>query len=73
MKIAATVVLFVSALFVVEGVSARVSIGETIQSDYLNVDAPAEQSVEEGQEQSVIQDWIDTVRRKRTRRQSRFC
>ena len=71
MKIAATVILFVAALFAVEGMSSRVSVGETIKSDFLNVDAPATQAVEEGEE--VIEDWIDTVRRKRTRRQSRFC
>ena len=71
MKIAATVILFVAALFVVEGVSSHVSVGETMKSDFLKVDAPAEQAVEESDE--VIEDWIDTVRRRRTRRQSRFC
>lgn len=72
MKIAATVILFVATLFVVEGFTSRVSVGETIKSDFLNIDAPAGQAVEEGQDE-VIEDWIDTIRRKRTRRQSRFC
>ena len=72
MKIAATIILFVATLFVVEGVTSRVSVGETIKSDFLNIDVPAEQAVEEGKEE-VIEDWIDTVRRRRTRRQSRFC
>ena len=75
MKIAATVILFVAALFVVEGVSSRVSVGETLKSDFLNIDVPAQEasSVDNGEEAEVIEDWIDTVRRKRTRRQSRFC
>ncbi len=73
MKIAATVILFVATLFVVEGVTARVSVGETIKSDFLNVDAPAETPAVESADEEVIEGWIDTIRRRRTRRQSRFC
>ena len=74
MKIAATIVLFVAALCVADSISSKVSIGDTIKSDFLNLDpaaAPAPR-VEEAEEQ-VIEGWIDTIRRKRTRRQSRFC
>lgn len=74
MKIAATIVLFVAALCVVDGLSSKVSIGDTIKSDFLNLDPPAvtaKQDVESSEE--MIEDgWVDTVRRKRTRRQSRF-
>ena len=74
MKIAATVILFVAALFVVDGLTSRVSVGETIKSDFLNVDADQSQpSVTEGTEQEVKEGWMDTIRRRRTRRQSRFC
>lgn len=74
MKIAATVILFVAALFVVEGVSSRVSVGDTIKADFLNIDAPAETPAVNGTDgEEVIEGWIDTIRRRRTRRQSRFC
>ena len=75
MKIAATVIVFVAALFVVDGFSSRVSVGDTIKSDFLNIDAPAEQApaVNGAEEEEVIEGWIDTIRRRRTRRQSRFC
>ena len=74
MKIAATIVLLVAALCVVDGMSSKVSIGDTIKSDFLNLDPPAataKQDVESSTE--VIEEgWVDTVRRQRTRRQSRF-
>ena len=74
MKFAATIVLFIAALCIADGVSSKVSIGDTIKADFLNLDAPAAPAptVEDAEEQ-VIEGWIDTIRRKRTRRQSRFC
>lgn len=75
MKIAATIVLFVAALCVADGYSS-VSVGDTIKSDYLNLDAApkaAAPAVGENAEEEVIENWIDTIRRRRTRRQSRFC
>jgi len=75
MKIAATIVLFIATLYVVDGVSSKVSIGDTIKSDFLNLDAPAAAApaVEPAEEQVIEEGWIDTIRRRRTRRQSRFC
>lgn len=74
MKIAATVVLFLAALFVADSMYAGVSIGDTIQQDFLNLESQAPAAVEaEEQEETVIKGWIDTIRRARTRRQSRFC
>ena len=74
MKIAATVVLFLAALFVADSMYAGVSIGDTIQQDFLNLESQAPTAVEaEEQEETVIKGWIDTIRRARTRRQSRFC
>ena len=76
MKIAATVILFVAALFIADGMYSGVSVGDTIKADFLNLEAPeaapAVEAAEDADEQ-VIEDWIDTVRRRRTRRQSRFC
>ena len=76
MKIVATIVLFIAALYVADGVSSKVSIGDTIKSDFLNLDAPpaaAAPAVEPAEEQVIEEGWIDTIRRRRTRRQSRFC
>ena len=76
MKIAATIVLPVAALCVAERINSNVSIGDTIKSDFLNLDTPApvaDPAVSEDAEEEVIEDWIDTIRRRRTRRQSRFC
>lgn len=75
MKIAATVVLFIAALFIADGMySGGVSIGDTIKSDLLNADAPARTEVtDNGDEEQVIEGWIDTIRRRRSVRQSRFC
>lgn len=75
MKIAATVVLFVVALFVVDGVFSNVSVGETVKPDFLNLEAPSNQVKPEveGAEAEEFDGWIDTIRRRRTRRQSRFC
>ena len=77
MKIAATVVLFLAALFVADSMYSGVSIGETIQKDFLNIeasDAPKSVAPEaQEQEETLIKGWIDTIRRARTRRQSRFC
>ena len=75
MKIAATIVLLVAALCVAERIHSNVSIGDTIKSDFLNLDTPApvaEPTTFEDAEAAVIEDWIDTIRRRRTRRQSRF-
>ena len=76
MKIAATVVLFVAALFIADNMYSGVSIGDTIKPDFMNLEspnaAPKPAEVENGDEQ-VIEGWIDTIRRRRTRRQSRFC
>lgn len=77
MKIAATVVLFLAALFVADSMYSGVSIGDTIQQDFLNLeaqDAPQAVAPEaEAQEETFIKGWIDTIRRARARRQSRFC
>ena len=76
MKIAATIVLLVAALCVIDGVSSQVSVGETIKSDFLNLDTPAvepRQAAEGAAEEVIEEGWIDTIRRRRTRRQSRFC
>lgn len=76
MKIAATVVLFVAALFVLDGFYSGESIGETIRPDFLNLEAPTQSpapEVSQDEEKNVIEGWIDTIRRRRTRRQSRFC
>lgn len=76
MKIAATVTLFVAALFIADGMYTGVSVGDTIKSDFLNLEAPeaapAVEAADDAEEQ-VIEDWMDTIRRRRTRRQSRFC
>ncbi len=75
MKIAATIILFVATLFVVDGVYSRVSIGETVKPDFLNLDAPAGEvkPAVEAADEEVIDGFIDTIRRRRTQRQSRFC
>lgn len=76
MKIAATVVLFVAALFIADGMYTGVSVGETLKSDFLNLESPAvapKAEVSDDAEEKVIEGWIDTIRRRRTRRQSRFC
>ena len=75
MKIAATVILFVAALFIADGMYSGVSVGETIKPDFLNLEAPQDSSEVEAKDadEQVIEEWIDTVRRRRTRRQSRFC
>ena len=74
MKIAATIVLFIAALCIADNFSSKVSIGDTIKSDFLNLDAPAAPAPKVGDtEEHVVEGWIDTIRRKRTRRQSRFC
>lgn len=77
MKIAATVVLFLAALFVADSMYSGVSIGDTIQQDFLNLeaqDAPQTAAPKaEAQDETFIKGWIDTIRRARSRRQSRFC
>jgi len=75
MKIAATIILFVAALFVVDGVYSGVSIGETVKPDFLNLDAPTGEvkPTVEANDEEVIDGFIDTIRRRRTKRQSRFC
>ena len=77
MKIAATVVLFLAALFVADSMYSGVSIGDTIQQDFLNLEAQdGQQAVApktEEQDETFIKGWIDTIRRARSRRQSRFC
>jgi len=76
MKIAATVVLFVAALFIADGMYTGVSVGETLKSDFLNLESPEvapKAEVSDDAEEKVIEGWIDTIRRRRTRRQSRFC
>lgn len=74
MKIAATVLLCVAGFFVVDVISSDVSVNETIQSDYLNIDATQEtQPSVEATDEEVIDGWKETIRRRRTRRQSRFC
>ena len=76
MKIAATVVLFVAALFVADGLYSGETVGDTLKPDFLNLEAPSAApapAVNSDEEQNVIEDWIDTIRRRRTRRQSRFC
>jgi hypothetical protein len=77
MKIAATVVLFVAALFIADGMySGGVSVGDTIKSDFLNVDSPnaaPSPEVSGDAKEQVIEGWIDTIRRRRSIRQSRFC
>ena len=75
MKIAATVILFVAALFVADNMYSGVSIGDTIQQDFLNLESSPQKSPVEAsqQEERVIKSWIDTIRRERSRRQSRFC
>ena len=76
MKIAATVILFVAALFVADGLYTGVSVGDTLKADFLNLEAPSAApavEVSDNAEEQVIEGWIDTIRRRRTRRQSRFC
>ena len=76
MKIAATVVLFVAALFIADGLYSGVSIGDTIKPDFLNLESPSvapQPEVSGDKDEEVIEGWIDTIRRRRTRRQSRFC
>ena len=76
MKIAATIVLFVAALFVVDGVYSGISIGETVTPDFLNLDDNGSGEVAptvESNDEEVIDGFIDTIRRRRTARQSRFC
>ncbi len=74
MKIAATVILFVAALFVADSMYSGVSIGETIQQDFLNLESGKPTAVKAAdEEETVIKGWIDTIRRERRRRQSRFC
>ena len=76
MKIAATVVLFVATLCVADRVFSSVSVGDTVRDDFLNLEAPSNQvtpEVTEGEEAEEFDNWIDTIRRRRTRRQSRFC
>ena len=47
----------------------------TIKPDFLNLEAPNNQVKPEvdGAETEEFDSWIDTIRRRRTRRQSRFC
>lgn len=74
MKIAATVILFVAALFVADSMYTGVSIGETIQKDFMNLESGKPAAVKASDEdETVIKGWIDTIRRERRRRQSRFC
>ena len=74
MKIAATVILFVAALFVADNMYSGVSIGDTIQQDFLNLESGKPAAVKAADdEETVIKGWIDTIRRERRRRQSRFC
>ena len=76
MKIAATVVLFVATLFVADNMFSGESVGDSIKSDFLELDRAAETptvSDADNEEESVIDGWLDTLRRRRTRRQSRFC
>ena len=74
MKIAATVILFVAALFVADSMYTGVSIGETIQQDFMNLESATPAAVKATDEdETVIKGWIDTIRRERRRRQSRFC
>lgn len=76
MKIAATVLLFVASLFIADSLFSGESVGDTIKPDFLELDRePSTPSIEvEGEvEETVIDGWIDTLRRIRTRRQSRFC
>jgi hypothetical protein len=44
------------------------SVGDTVQADYLNLDAPTAQpadqgDVQTGQDVEVVQDWVETARR----------
>lgn len=76
MKIAATVVLFVASLFIADGLFSGQSIGQTIKPDFLELDrtpsVSPEAEVVEDADESVIKGWIDTIRRRRSIRQSRF-
>jgi hypothetical protein len=76
MKIAAAVLVLIATFVFVDGMFSKTSVGETIKTDYLKLDSSEPVKVEKdsaNKEEEVIEDWIDTLRRKRTRRQSRFC
>ena len=73
MKIAAAVLVLIATFVFVDGTFSKSSVGETTKPDFLELETTAPTKVESGDQEEVIEDWIDTVRRKRTRRQSRFC
>ena len=76
MKIAAAVLVLIAAFVCVDSMFSKTSVGESIRPDYLKLDSSEPAQVEKetvDQEEEAVEGWLDTLRRKRTRRQSRFC
>ena len=80
MRVIATLMSVLAVALFAEVVTSNISVRQTLQSDFLNVDAPEPVSVDaaelEGNRdvkiENITEEWIETIRRRRSRRNSRF-